>query len=255
MFGIGKKDKEEGGAVDTVTPEEAAANLERYEIDADHADKWTATLLKSLDKAVKIQAGTIVKYVESVKKRNPTATPEQLQEIINKHFRNITTGTGAGAGAAASVPGVGFFTGAAAIGADSLVFLEAAAWYILASAHLRGIDVSNEEQRRALVLLVLTGSKGSAIVDTIVGDLGQGASLSSAASLTRFSAPTLSGMNARLGKLFAKQITKRFKWAWVSKLMPLGIGAVLGSVANRKLARQVIDHARANLDPLPAITN
>ncbi len=97
---------------------------------------------------------------------------------------------------------------------------------------------------------MLTGSKGSALVDTFVGDLNSVAGMRSAASLSRFSGPTLSGINGRLTKLFTKQITKRLKWAWISKLMPMGIGAVLGTTANRKLAKQVIEHASEQLSPL-----
>ena len=51
-------------------------------------------------------------------------------------------------------------------------------------------------------------------------------------------------------KVFTKQITKRMKWAWVGKLMPMGIGAVIGTKANRKLANQVIEYARQQLSPL-----
>ena len=38
--------------------------------------------------------------------------------------------------------------------------------------------------------------------------------------------------------------------AWIGKLMPMGIGAVLGTTANRKLAKQVIEHAGEQLSPL-----
>lgn len=235
---------------EVVDPRDAQETLEHYEIDPDNADRYTTTLLSSLDKAVSVQSGVISKYVDNV--RNKTESLDEAQELINKHFKRITTGTGAGAGAAASIPGIGLFAGVAAIGAESVVFLEAAAWYILASAKLRGLDIHDAEQRRALVLLVLSGSKGSAIVDTLVGDLGQGGvSLKSASALTRFSAPTLSSVNSRLARTFLKQATGRLKWAWLSKLMPLGIGAVLGSIANRKLADRVMKHAYEQLPEIP----
>ena len=130
------------------------------------------------------------------------------------------------------------------------MFLEAAAWYILASAHLRGDNIRDKERRRALVLVVLTGSQGSALVDTFVGDATSLSGVTSAATLSRFSGPTLSGLNGRLTKLFMKQATKKLKWAWVSKLLPMGVGAVLGTTANRKLGRQVINHAGTQLSPL-----
>ena len=228
----------------------APEGLDVYDINPDNANTFTKALLAGLDKAVTVQTSVITKYVEGLRKRNPGSSPAQLQALVDKHFLNIVSGTGAAASAA--VPGVGMVTGVAAVGAESVVFLESAAWYILSSAYLRGDNINDAERRRALVLLVLTGSKGTAVVDTLVGDLGTVSGVTSAATLSRFSAPTLNGLNGRLTKLFTKQITKRLKWAWVSKLMPMGIGAVLGTSANRKLAKKVMEHAREQLSPLPA---
>ena len=59
--------------------------------------------------------------------------------------------------------------------------------------------------------------------------------------------------NKRLSTMFTKQATKRLKWGWVSKLMPLGIGAVLGSMANRKLAKKVIELAHSELRELTTV--
>ena len=162
-MGFFTKDKKDNSAeVDTV---------DTYDIDPEDTNRFTSALLNSLDRAVAVQSGVIIKYVDNLKKRNKDASPQQLQELIDKHFLNITSGTGAAAGASAAIPGVGLVTGAATIAGESVVFLEAAAWYILASAYLRGDDIKSPERRRALVLLVLTGSKGSALVDTFVGDL------------------------------------------------------------------------------------
>ena len=241
-MGFFTKDKKDNSTeVDTV---------DTYDIDPEDTNRFTSALLNSLDRAVAVQSGVIIKYVDNLKKRNKDASPQQLQELIDKHFMNIITGTGAAAGASAAIPGIGLVTGAATVGAESLVFLEAAAWYILASAHLRGDDIRDKERRRALVLVVLTGSQGSALVDTFVGDVTSLSGVTSAATLSRFSGPTLSGLNGRLTKLFMKQATKKLKWAWVSKLLPMGVGAVLGTTANRKLGRQVIDHANTQLSPL-----
>lgn len=234
------------------TEEADGETLDHYDIDPENTDRYTRVLMGSLEKAVSVQSGVISKYVDNVKKKHAGSSIEEMQDVIDKHFKNITTGTGAGAGAAASIPGIGLFAGVAAIGAESVVFLEAAAWYILASAKLRGVDIHDAEARRGLVLMVLSGSKGSAIVDTFIGDFGQnGVNLTSAAALTRFSAPTLKNVNSRLARTFIKQATGRLKWAWLTKLMPLGIGAVLGSIANRKLADRVIGHAHEQLPPMP----
>lgn len=213
-------------------------------------DKFGSMIMSGLQKAVEIQSSTVEKYVNSVRKRNPDAPVDEIQTILDKHFMRLVQGTGAGAGAASAIPGVGFFTGVAAIGAESLVFVEAAAWYFLASAHNRGIDLSTKERRMAVVLLVLNGAKGSALVDTLVQDIGNGKGLPTATALTRFSAPSLSGINGRLMNMFIKNMSKRMRWMWVSKLVPFGIGAALGAMANRKLGQQMVKHTRNQIPAL-----
>ena len=47
-----------------------------------------------------------------------------------------------------------------------------------------------------------------------------------------------------------RSMRKSQRRAWLGKLMPLGIGAVAGTTANRKLAKQVIEHASEQLSPL-----
>lgn len=236
MFGLGEKTQDEPAAVEKLT--------------VDENNRISQSFMAALNKVISAQSSIIIGYVERLKKSNKNASPQELQELIDKHFLNIVSGTGAAAGASAAIPGIGLVSGAAAIGAESLVFLEAAAWYILASAHLRGDDIRDEERRRALVLVVLTGSQGSALVDTLLGDVTTFSGMKSAATLSRFSGPTLSGINGRLTKLFLKQARKKLKWAWLSKLLPMGVGAVLGTTANRKLARQVMKHAGTQLSPL-----
>ena len=219
-------------------------------LNSQDANRVSQGFMDVLNKVVSVQSSVIIGYVDKLKKRNKNASAAKLQKLIDKHYLNIVSGTGAAAGASSAIPGIGLISGAAAIGAESLVFLEASAWYILASSHLRGDDIRDKEHRRTLVLMVLTGSQGSALVDTFIGDVGTLSGMTSAATLSRFSGPTLSGINGRLAKLFMKQATKKLKWAWVTKLLPMGVGAVLGTTANRKLARQVIDHASTQLSPL-----
>ena len=213
---------------------------------------FSSKVVATLEKAVKVQSGTVIRYVNNLAKKNPDASPERIQELIDRHFMTVVSGSGAGAGASAAVPGVGLFLGMATVSAESVVFLEAAAWYILASAHLRGIDIRDAERRRVIVLLVLTGSKGSALADAFLSQEGKLPALKSATSLSRFSGQSLSGLNAHLLRLFTRQASRKLGWAWVSKLIPLGIGAVLGTLANRKLGKRVVNHAEEQLPPLPS---
>lgn len=206
-------------------------------------------LIAAVEKAAGMQAGLVESYVDWLRSKNPTATPAQLQTILDKHFTRLVTGTGGAAGSAAAVPGIGFVTGALAIGAESLVFLDAAAVYALASAKIRGANIQDPERREALVMMSLTGASGSAVVDAVVGGG------SPMAMISRMSVKNVGEVNNRLFRMAAKRIGKSVRRSFLGKLMPLGIGAVLGSVANRKIAARMIERTNEALDPLPASFN
>ena len=164
---------------------------------------------------------------------------------MDKHFLLTITGTGAGAGVTAAIPAVGFVTGAAAVGVESLAFLDAATFYAVASAYLRGVDITNPERRKSIVLLSVVGSEGTPLAAATMG------TDSTIALLTRASTPKLSDLNKKMFNFAMKRISKSVRLAWLGKLMPLGIGAVLGSVANRKIGNNLIDHVAETLGPLP----
>lgn len=203
-------------------------------------------LIGAVEKAAGMQAGVVENYVDWLRSKNPDASPAQLQKILDTHFTRLVTGTGGAAGSAAAVPGIGFVTGALAIGAESLVFLDAAAVYALASAKIRGANIQDPERREALVMMSLTGSSGSAVVDAVVGGG------SPMAMISRMSAKNVGEVNNRLFRMAVKRIGKSVRLSFLGKLMPLGIGAVIGSVANRKIAARMIERTAEALDPLPA---
>lgn len=210
-------------------------------------------LIDGLDHAIRIQTSAVENYVHWLRHNNPQASPADLQREMDKHFKRLATGSGGAAGLAAAVPGIGFVTGAAAVGAESLVFLDAAALYTTASAHLRGVDIRDPERRRALILVVVLGAPGTALVDMFLGDT-KNADLqdkSMASMLNRMSMPTLNTINAQLMKMAKSRLTKKLRTMWIGRLLPLGIGLAVGTMANRKLADQVIENTRMSMGPLP----
>ena len=212
-------------------------------------------LIAALDRAVAMQSSLISNYITRLRRRHPQDSPAQLQRRVDKHFMRLASGTGAGVGATAAVPGIGFVAATAAVGAESLVFLDAAAFYTMASATLRGADISNPERRRALILVVMLGAKGSAIVDTLVGDVSiEDASKRATTTqlLNRVSLPSLGSLNKTLMQSAVKRIGRRLTRGWFAKILPLGIGAVLGTLANRRLARDLVNNVAASLGAPPA---
>lgn len=217
----------------------------------DQASVAAKSLITALDKAVHMQTGVIENYLAWLRRKNPDASPAEIQALLDKHFLRLATGSGAGVGVTAAIPGIGFLTGALAIGAESLVYLDAAAFYTVASAHLRGVDIKHPERRRALILVVLLGTAGTAIVDATVGDISR-RQKAPAVAISRFSIRNLMEVNDRMLRYAVKQATKQFRTTWIGKLLPLGIGAVLGTLANRKLAKKTIGNAHDSLGPVPA---
>lgn len=208
-------------------------------------------LVTSLDRAVAMQSSAILGYVHHIRRRNPEASPAEIQRLVDKHFKRLASGAGASAGAAAAIPGIGLATGTAAIAGESVIFLDTAAFYTMASAYLRGADIREPEQRRALILVTLLGAKGTAIVEALVGDLGDNGELNTAAAIGRFSAPKLGTLNNELMNMALRRVSRKFLRGWVGKIMPLGIGAAAGALANRRLAGALTDNATEALGPVP----
>lgn len=221
-----------------------------YEQLEEDAGPLGRAFINSVDKAVQLQSGAIRGYVNWLRRQNPDASPADIQDKMDKHFRNAVSGTGAGVGAAAAVPGIGLVTGAAAVAGESVLFLDLAAFYTVASSYLRGVDINDPERRRTAVLTVLMGSQGLAIVDAIMG--ADVKDLASKNTLARFAGPQLAQANSILKRVAMRSFTKRMRNAWIGKMLPLGLGAVAGTVANRKLAAGVIDNVSEALGAAPA---
>lgn len=239
-------------------------NNEHPQLDALHAEtrdlednvgRTGRMLITGIDRAVQMQTSAIDPYLDAMRRKNPDATPDQVQQMLDTHFLRLATGSGGGAGAAAAIPGVGLVTGTAAIAGESLIFLDAAAFYTIASARLRGVDIEDPERRRTLVLLAMLGAKGNQLVEALVGDLGapgKAGTLSALTAVGRMSAPKLAPINNRLLSMALKQFGKKLMRGWIGKLMPMGIGAVAGVVLNRRLTKQIISNIGESLGTTPA---
>lgn len=242
-FGRKKSKKaHDGVVVDAIGSDPAAIEA--------NASPLGKAFISALDRAVHMQSSVIKAYVNRLRRKNPDASPQEIQEMMDTLFMRAAAGSGAGAGASAAIPGIGFFTGAAAIAGESLLFVDLAALYTVGSAHLRGVDIQDEERRKAIVLVVLLGTQGAAIVDALVGPEAQ--KIPTRSTISRFSGPTLTQANSLLTRTAMKSVNKRIRRMWLGKIMPLGIGAVAGTMANRKLAQKVIENTKTNLGAPPS---
>lgn len=242
----------EGDRIDrSVYTDIIGSDAKAIELDAGMAGK---ILIGTLDKAMGWQTSIITGYVNKIRRKHPDESPMQIQKRIDAHFIRLVTSSGGAAGGAAVIPGVGIIMGMGAIAVESVAFLEAASWHVLASAVVRGIDIEEKERRRSLILLSLTGSSGAALVQAALGGnevIASARQESSASMMRKVPLPKLGGINKQLLQIAQKRMMKSVKKASLGKLMPMGVGLVIGSTANRKMGRALVERVRGSLGPVP----
>ncbi|MEV6432069.1 hypothetical protein [Nocardia sp. NPDC051463] len=206
------------------------------------------TVVELLDSGSRLQAPAVAKYVDRLRRSHPAESPAQIIERLEKQYLLAVTGSGGAVGATAAVPGVGTVAAIAAVSAETTFFMEASAVFTLAVAAVHGVSPSDKEQRRALVLAVVLGDSGMEIVEKTVGH-----SAKNWGTVFANRIPGLSSMNDSLLKRFIiRFITKRAA-LMAGKIVPAGIGAVIGGVGNRALGKTTINNARKAFGPAPKV--
>jgi len=129
-----------------------------------------------------------------------------------------------------------------AVAGETVVFLEATAVFALAVAEVHGIPADHRERRRALVLAVLVGEDSKrAVADLLGGGRTSGAWISDGAATLPL--PAVSQLNNRLLKYFVKKYALKRGAIAFGKLLPVGVGAVVGGVGNRLMGKRIVKNA------------
>jgi hypothetical protein len=200
-------------------------------------------LSQILERGTRVQGPAIKAYVDRLRQRNPDATPADVVKRLEKHYLAAVMASGAAVGSTAAFPGIGTLTAISAVAGETMVFLEATSVYVLALAEVYGIPADHRERRRALVLAVLVGEDSKrAVADLIGPGRTSGAWISEGAATLPL--PAVSQLNSRLMRYFVKRYTLRRGALAFGKLLPVGIGAVVGGVGNRMMGKKIIANAR-----------
>jgi hypothetical protein len=200
-----------------------------------------AVVDEALAKAVSIPSSTIHAHVESIRRRNPEATPAELIKLLEKEYLLVVGSAGGAVGAAAAAPAVGTGVALALTASDVATFFGASAAFVLAVASVHGIDVEDSDRRRALLLTSLLGESGAKVVTDITG---QGAPAVARVMLTRMPIATVKKVNTTLTRRMVRKQVTRQGGLFFGRLLPYGIGIVVGVTGGRALGRTVIQGAR-----------
>jgi hypothetical protein len=207
-------------------------------------------LSEILERGTRVQGPAITSYVQRLRRANPDASPTDIVAKLEKHYLAAVMASGAAVGSAAAFPGIGTLVAMSAVAGESVVFLEATAVFALALAEVYGIPVDHRERRRALVLSVLVGEESRHAVADLVGPgRTSGAWLTDSAATLPL--PALSQLNARLLRYFVKRYTLKRSTVALGKMLPMGLGAVIGGVGNRVMGKKIVANARTAFGPPP----
>lgn len=202
----------------------------------------------ALAKAVTIPSSTIHAHVDSLRRRNPEATPEELVRLLEKEYLVVVAAAGGAVGAAAAAPAVGTGLAITLTASDVATFFGASAAFALAVASVHGIDVEDVERRRALLLATILGESGA----KVLGDAAEFTSSNAArVLLTRMPMATVRKVNSTLTRKMVRTQLTRHTGLALGRLVPYGIGAVVGVTGARALGRTVVQGARAAFGPPP----
>lgn len=206
-------------------------------------------------RAVEIQRPLVLAYIRRLQRRQPRASAAQLAVRMERDYLAAVTGGGALVGATAVVPGVGTIASLGLSAAATVGFLEATALYATSLAELHGIRLTNPEKASTMVMAIMLGEEGTALLGTLSGQaMGKGASAPQAWGNVLSKSMPFSGFGVvrnKIQKAFLKNLLKRQGTALFGRALPFGIGAVVGGAGNLMMGRAVVANAKEAFGPMP----
>lgn len=180
-------------------------------------------------------------------KEHPQAQVAELEKILTKQYIRRTAYASSAVGAGATLPGGGTGVALGLTAGELAVYAVQTSSYILAISRLHGVRPTDREQRRALVLSSLLGEEGAEIVSD---QLGLSTLAWARSSLKNLSSPTLGQVNKALMKYASKKMTRRTAGRIAGRLIPFGIGAGVGYLSGKAVARRTSEGVQAALGPI-----
>jgi hypothetical protein len=203
-------------------------------------DQGTPLALRLVDKALVLQSPLAQRRIARFRRTQANATPNEALRRFNAEFRAATIGAGAGVGAAAAAPGVGTGVALALSGVESVAFLNATVLYVLARSEVQGIHVHDLDRRRALVMAIMLGDAGAKSVQKVAERTGQHWARMIVSGIPR---SQILAINKVLGKNFVTRYGTRQGIVVLGRVIPFGIGAIIGAGANAAFSHGVIKAA------------
>jgi hypothetical protein len=204
-------------------------------------------LRSGVERALRLQHPLVSAHA-AVRRKNPEMGPAEVIDRLGRQYEVAVAVTGGAGGAVAIVPALGTVASLATAGAEAFAALDAAVLYTLAVAEVHALPTDDPERRRALVLGVVLGAGGQAVLRKVTGRSGDWAH----EVTERLPLARLGMLNNSLTRWFVKRYVVRQGLLALGRALPLGVGVVIGAVGNLATARAVIRSAAQAFGPPPA---
>ncbi|HEX6345208.1 hypothetical protein [Umezawaea sp.] len=156
--------------------------------------------------------------------------------------------TGAAVGATAAAPAVGTGIALALSAGEFFSSLELSTLFVLSVAEVHGVQLDEIERRRTLVMGILLGESGSKTIGEVAERTGRHRARQ---LVSQVPATTLKQTNGVLGKNFITKYGTKQGIIVLGRVVPFGIGAVIGGGANATVATLAVRATRRAFGPAP----
>lgn len=212
-------------------------------------------MVRGIDRLLTVQRPAVLAHIRSIRRGRPNASPEEIIRTLERRYLTAVTAGGAAVGATAAVPAIGTGTSLALSGVETAGFLEASALFAQSVTEIHGIVVDDPDRARALVMTMVLGTAGTDLVKQLAGQATGGAPKTKfwGEMVTKSLPRSAMGPIAdRIKSTFLKKFSLAQGTNVVGRLVPFGIGAVIGGGGNHLLGRQVVRASREGFGPAPA---
>ena len=201
-------------------------------------DSVTVRLVR---KAVKDSGPKATRRAAKLRKKFPEASTQELVQKLDTEYKRLTVVEGAAAGAAAVMPGIGTIAALVLAAGEAGLFMFASARYILTRASIEDMDPEDFDSRLTLVMASMIGPAG-------VATASQSSPSSErvwARTLAQQRSASRGKLQQGLGRTFISRYLIRKGAGIFGRLLPFGVGALIGGLANHAGSKTVIEGADA----------
>lgn len=217
----------------------------------DNEGKPKPGVQRAMERAIDVQRPVVLANIRRLRKKNPDASAAELSKKLERNYLAAVTTSGVAVGATAAVPAVGTVAALGLSGVAVVGFLEATAIYAQSVAELHGVQTADPERARTLVMAIMLGEEGSALMQTLNGSTGHATQHWGNVLGASIPSGMMGGIGRQIRKRFMKKFLAKQGGAMLGRVLPFGIGAAVGGAGNHIMGKAVIKSTRDAFGPAP----